>query len=294
MRSIPILCQAGIVMVSPSNTRIGLTKPFQAGEPGVYYPGCPRNYARVIAPDDQEGTAAAIAASRIGATKAYFVSATGPMTPFVAAKFRARAAILGIAVVGEEEVPANPSAAAIDATVQHIQTSGADVVFNWAWSPPDLPVRLIKALRASGSQVAFIGSDGVSADSGFAQGAGAAAEGVYDVDYQNAGDYTGAASAWASRYVARFGQLQGVRTFALQGYEATNVVLAAIRAASRSGRVIDRAAVRTATLATTGFRGLLGQWSFDADGDIRVAAYGLRRISGGVYLSAGPITFTLP
>ena len=47
--SIPILCGKGIVMVSPANTGVGLTKPFEEGEPDKYYPnGCKKNYTRVI------------------------------------------------------------------------------------------------------------------------------------------------------------------------------------------------------------------------------------------------------
>ena len=53
--SIPILCGKGIVMVSPANTGVGLTKPAEAGEPDKYYPnGCKKNYTRVI-PNDLLG-----------------------------------------------------------------------------------------------------------------------------------------------------------------------------------------------------------------------------------------------
>ena len=52
--SIPILCKADLVMVSPANTYPGLTKPGKGeqGEPDQYYPGCKRNYVRVVPADD--------------------------------------------------------------------------------------------------------------------------------------------------------------------------------------------------------------------------------------------------
>ncbi len=54
--SIPILCGKGIVMISPANTGVGLTKPFEEGEPDKYYPnGCKKNYTRVIPDDDLQG-----------------------------------------------------------------------------------------------------------------------------------------------------------------------------------------------------------------------------------------------
>src|SRR2546427_1137 len=58
--SIPILDQAGpLVMISPANTYAGLTKDAshgaEADEPGKYYPGGTRNYARVVTADDVQG-----------------------------------------------------------------------------------------------------------------------------------------------------------------------------------------------------------------------------------------------
>ena len=56
---IPVLNQAGMLMVSHANTYPGLTIEWDKGEPGLYYPSGARNYARVIAHDGFQGTAAA-------------------------------------------------------------------------------------------------------------------------------------------------------------------------------------------------------------------------------------------
>jgi branched-chain amino acid transport system substrate-binding protein len=56
---IPVLNQAGMLMVSHANTYAGLTVEWDKGEPGLYYPTGARNYARVIAHDGFQGTAAA-------------------------------------------------------------------------------------------------------------------------------------------------------------------------------------------------------------------------------------------
>jgi branched-chain amino acid transport system substrate-binding protein len=56
---IPVLNQAGMLMVSHANTYAGLTVEWDKGEPGIYYPSGARNYARVIAHDGFQGTAAA-------------------------------------------------------------------------------------------------------------------------------------------------------------------------------------------------------------------------------------------
>src|SRR5918998_4555295 len=57
---IPILNEAGLGMISPANTYIGLTKPGgEPDEPEKYYPTGERNYARVIGADDKQGAAGA-------------------------------------------------------------------------------------------------------------------------------------------------------------------------------------------------------------------------------------------
>ncbi len=75
-------------------------------------------------------------------------------------------------------------------------------------------------------------------------------------------NYSGATADWRARYEAQFGPVQS--PYALYGFEATDVVLEALR---RAGHAPDRAAVRAAVMGTQNFSGLLGTFSFDADGD---------------------------
>jgi branched-chain amino acid transport system substrate-binding protein len=56
---IPVANEGGLLMVSHANTYAGLTIEWDAGEPALYYPSGARNYARVIAHDGFQGTAAA-------------------------------------------------------------------------------------------------------------------------------------------------------------------------------------------------------------------------------------------
>ena len=76
--SIPILCTKGIVMISPANTNVGLTKAVRSrGEPDVYYPdGCKKNYTRVVPADDLQGHAGALWASQLGANNVYVLDDT--------------------------------------------------------------------------------------------------------------------------------------------------------------------------------------------------------------------------
>src|ERR1700759_1682291 len=70
--SIPILNQAGVPMVSPANTYVGLTtnRPGSStGEPQKYYPTGTRNYLRIVPIDSIQAAADLMAAKQAGCTK---------------------------------------------------------------------------------------------------------------------------------------------------------------------------------------------------------------------------------
>ncbi len=292
-RSIPILCQAGLVMISPANTYVGLTKPGLGlpDEPHRYYPGCARNYARVIPADDEEGSAGALVAARIGATKAYVIGEVAVYSSAIRSRFRARAASVGLAVVGEEIVTRNDPAT-LDAIVERITTSGADLVYDAAAQQQQNPGKLIHALRAAGSTAQFLGPDSLLGPGWLLPIAGASAEGAYATNYLVPAVYNDRQARWADRYAARFGALAPETiSFAIDGFEATNVILAAIR---RSSRTLDRATIRAEVMSTHDFNGLLGHWSFDANGDITLSSYAVMRVSAGMWTAVDVVTFTGP
>ena len=70
--SIPILNQAGVPMISPANTAVGLTtnQPgSNPGEPDKYYPTGKRNYARIVPKDTIQGAALVTLMKQDGCTK---------------------------------------------------------------------------------------------------------------------------------------------------------------------------------------------------------------------------------
>ena len=70
--SIPILNQAGVPMVSPANTYVGLTTSLPGsapGEPQKYYPTGKRNYLRIVPIDSIQAAADLIAMKDAGCTK---------------------------------------------------------------------------------------------------------------------------------------------------------------------------------------------------------------------------------
>src|SRR5689334_16139497 len=70
--SIPILNSAGVPMISPANTAVGLTTKDPGstpGEPEKYYPTGKRTYVRVVARDSIKGPAMASVMKEDGCTK---------------------------------------------------------------------------------------------------------------------------------------------------------------------------------------------------------------------------------
>lgn len=99
---VPILNQApggAMTMVSNANTNPGLTKTWDPGEPGVFYPTGKRNYARVCTTDDVQGAAAAQFAKSIGIKSVYVLNDTQTYGQGVAQAFTTEAKKQGLTVL---------------------------------------------------------------------------------------------------------------------------------------------------------------------------------------------------
>ena len=99
---VPLLNQAPngpMLMVSQANTNPGLTKAWNPGEPGVYYPTGARNYARVCTTDDNQGSAAAQFAKSIGVKSVYVLNDTQTYGQGVAQAFTTEAKKQGMTVL---------------------------------------------------------------------------------------------------------------------------------------------------------------------------------------------------
>jgi branched-chain amino acid transport system substrate-binding protein len=266
--AIPLLCKANLVMVSPANTYVGLTKSIPpisaANEPGTYYPdGCKRNYYRVIPNDKIQGDAAANWAKELGAKKIYITHDDQLYGKGLADGFRIKAKELGLQEVGYE---AAPKADNYRALVNKIKDSGADLVYNGAIVDQN-PAILLKNLREIDptGKIKFMTGDG-NLCAEFLKLAGSAAEGAYGTFGGTAPEaYTGAAKTWLDNYKKKFNTTEAPDVYAIYGYEAAKVVIAALQKAG--DKADDRASVRDAVAGTKDFSGVLGKWSFDKDGD---------------------------
>lgn len=264
--AIPILNQVDIVMISPGNTYPGLTKPGKGepDEPDKYYPKKTRTYARVVPADDIQGNVGVVLAKSLAAKKVYILDDQELYGKGIADIFEVNAKKVGLQVLGHEGI--DPKASDYKALMTKIKALGPDLIY-FGGTTATNGGQLVKDMRNVGmtaDQVKFIGPDGIN-DQAFIDSAGKDAEGVYSTfGGVPPRELTGAGKAWYESYKAKY-KIEP-EPYAAYGYEAAKVVINAI------GKVckVDRAAVREAVMGTKDFQGLLGTWSFDANGDTSI------------------------
>jgi branched-chain amino acid transport system substrate-binding protein len=276
--AIPVLNRSNLVMVSPANTYPGLTKPGKGepNEPDIYYPNGVRNYARVVPADDLQGAVAANWAKQIGANNVYVLDDTELYGHGIAQVFADTAVKLGLNVLGGPE-GIDSKASDYRALATKIRGQNPDLVY-FGGITQNNAGKLFKDLRSVlGDNVKLMGPDGIY-EQAFIDDAGDAGEGVY-ITFGGVGasKLTGKGADWYQAYKAKFGGEP--EAYASYGYEAAKVALDAI---TRAGTK-DREAIRAAVFATQNYDGVLGTWSFDANGDTTLTTMSGRQIVNGKF-----------
>ncbi len=275
--SIPILNQANLAMVSPANTYPGLTKPGkgEAKEPDIYYPNGKRNYARVVPADDLQGVVGAKWAKSLGAKKVYILDDQELYGKGLAAIFETTAKKEGLEVVGKEGI--NPKAPDYKGLMTKIKDLNPDLIY-FGGITQNNAGQLIKDMRnvgMSADKVKFMGPDGTF-EKAIIDAAGKDAEGIYATfGGIPAKELTGDGKTWYESYKAKYNAEP--EAYAAYGYESGKVVVNAINQVCKN----DRAAIRDAVMATKDFKGVLGTWSFDQNGDTTLTTMSGNTVKNG-------------
>jgi branched-chain amino acid transport system substrate-binding protein len=263
--SIPIMNEAGMPMISFANTYTGLTKEFagnEEGEPEQYYPTGVRNYMRVIAADDIQGTAgAAWAVENQGASMAYILDDQSLYGHGVADVFNTSFQELGGEVLGFEGY--DPRAPDYQALMTKIADMGPDIVYVGA-TVDNNPSKVLLDMRSlmSAEDVIFLGPDGLFAQA-FIDGAGDASEGAF-ITFAGfpATELEGPGADFNTRMTEILGHTPDA--YSTYSYECAVAVIQAIDAVGEK----DRTAILEALMGTENFSGLVGTtWSFTETGD---------------------------
>ena len=272
--ALPILNEAGILQVSPSNTAVGLTSAApgaDVGEPEKYYPTGRRTYGRIIPSDTVQGRAGADLLKRQGVTRAAVlhdgeVYGRG-VARIAAAGLRAR----GVKVVRTFRI--DPKASNYRGLARSIRRARADGVY-FGGITANGAVQLWRDL-ASNTRLVKVASDGV-AESGFAspRDGGIPARAARRTFLTVA---TLSPEAYPPIAQPVFAGLGGnPDPYAIYGYEAMAVILDSIN----RGGATREGAVR-GFFATRDRDSVLGRYSINAEGDTTLTQYGVYRIRGG-------------
>jgi branched-chain amino acid transport system substrate-binding protein len=281
---IPILNEAGLGMISPANTYIGLTKPSpDPSEPEKYYPTGERNYARVIVADDKQGKAGVALMLEQGFESVYILDDKETYGKGLADQFRQAAEDQGIEVVGREGI--DGSAPNYRSLMNKIAEAQPDAIY-FGGIIENNAAQLIKDKVGAGmsnEEVAFIGPDGIFVDELLTQ-AGDSAEGIY-VTFGGLpqSELSEEGQKFVQKYEEKYDDV--IQPYTAYAYEAANVMLDAIEKASEDagGDVPDREAVVEQIFATEDYQGALGTWSFDEDGDTTLTELSVQRVENGEF-----------
>ncbi|HEX3997040.1 MAG TPA: branched-chain amino acid ABC transporter substrate-binding protein [Pirellulales bacterium] len=291
--SMPILNQAtadgspngkisGLLMISPSNTSPGLTKPnpFDPREPGVYRPTGKINYVRVVPTDDLQGPLGADWAKAMGMKRIFVLDDQEVYGQGLAQLFAQRCDDIGLNVIGYDSVDAHELE--FRSLMTRIKALHPDLIY-FGGTTETKGGQIAKDMVAVGLKAKLMVPDGCM-EQGFIESAGAenlngrcyVTFGGLPSEAFETGDKAfnekhAAQKQFVDHYKQRFGHLP--EAYAVYGYEAAKVALEAIRRAGSK----DRAAIIAACLAIRDFHGALGTWSFDANGDTT-----LHRLSGNI------------
>ena len=270
-----------LAMISPSNTYLGLTSAGTGvccGHPATLYPDGIRSYVRVVPPDDRQGSAGAVAVTDRGAHRAVvLVQRSEDYSIALAGSFgrAARAQGMKVKTIGYE---AQPSFAGL---ARQVAGYAPDAVYIGGLSNAN-GRRLVEDLRAAlGGDVILIGGD---AWIGLA--AGPRPLGRRDARHPR-GRSSRASATCGCRASSR---RSGFRPpcCATSGYPSP---------ARRQRRYFDaigrsdgtRVSVAKALKAMRVKGGILGDFRFDANGDIDPALFSLYRFHAGKEVLAGTI-----
>jgi branched-chain amino acid transport system substrate-binding protein len=275
--SIPILNEAGILQVSPSNTAIGLTRAQGAdkGEPDKYYPSGKRTYGRVAPADHIQAAAQVSYQKDNGCTKTYIFNDKEVYGKGIADNVAGIGKAQGLTILGNQGI--DPKAANYRALAQSINAKGADCVF-YGGITQNNAVQLWTDLHAAMPNAKLFGPDGV-ADSVFPAKISASAAKVTWVTNPTLDPklYPQSGQDFFKEYKAMYGA--DPEPYAIYGYEAMSVVLLAIKNAGDKGD--DRQAVIDAFFRTKDRESVLGKYSIDENGDTTISDYGGDRVKGG-------------
>jgi branched-chain amino acid transport system substrate-binding protein len=274
--SIPVINEAGILQISPSNTELGLTRPGGApGTPDKYYPSGQRTFGRVVPADHIQGAAQATFMKEEGCTKVYILNDKEVYGKGLSDQVSKIGKEQGVNIVANEGI--DTKAANFRSLAQKVRSAGADCMF-FGGITQNKGVQLFSDVHAVNPDIKLFGPDGV-AETPFTEKIGQSVQAKTYVTAPTLDPklYPPAAQDFYDTFKQKFGK--DPEPYAIYGYEAMKVALLAIQNAGDKGN--DRQAVIDAFFNIKDRESVLGKYSIDENGDTTLTDYGAYRVKDG-------------
>jgi branched-chain amino acid transport system substrate-binding protein len=268
--TVPQMNSQGVAHIGPTNTYTGLTSGgpgAEPGEPDRYYPTGVRTFARLVPNDSLQGEALALAARDAGCRRLRIWRSNSPFGRGIAETSRSAAGDAGIDVTGTEEIkPQQPSYA------RQAEEIDADCLI-WGGEPERSGVQILgDAAQANPALKLFAASEHCDAE-------GADVPRLV-CTHPVVEPRSGRGREVLDRYREPFGEDGPADAYAVYGYEAMAVLLAALERAAGEGEV-SRASVAEALYELGPRDGAIGRYEIDSDGDVDLRGFGLYRLEDG-------------
>jgi branched-chain amino acid transport system substrate-binding protein len=273
--SMPMLNKADLLMISPSCTWPGLTKPgFDPDEPRKHRPSGKVNFLRVVPTDDHQGhVAAKFAVADLNIKSVYVLDDNEDYGRGLADVFQESGKKLGLKMLGRESIPAKqPDHQTL---LKKIQQQKPDAIYFGGTSVSGGP-EIARDMAAIGLRSILLLPDGCYEDY-FVKTAG---EDTFKKlkCYISFGGMPATALLGdaGKRFVKKYSETfkAQLEPYGVYGYEAARIALAAIERAGKK----DRDSIRQSALSLKDFETALGKVAFDKNGDISPGHFSMATI----------------
>ena len=282
----PVLSQANIASISPSNSGVDLT-----GREALVSGGTQtrpyKSYFRVCATDDIQGPfAAKYAVETLGKKKIAIVHDKKAYGQGLAEAFAKEAAKEGATVLPTETI--NPGDKDFAAVVTKLKAQGPDLLF-YGGEYPEASL-LTKQLKAGGLNIPLMGGDGVQA-ADFIKIGGKAAEGDFATALGAPTDKLDSAKQFLEDYKAA-GYADPADPYGAGAYDAANAIIKALAKAVGEDKSGDELRDEvTKEVQESDFDGVTGKISFDQFGDTNNKVLTVYTVKAGAFVPATTDTF---
>jgi branched-chain amino acid transport system substrate-binding protein len=277
--SIPILNEAGLPMVSPANTYVGLTtnEPGSApGEPQKYYPTGTRTYLRIVPRDSIQAASDLLAMKQAGCTKVAVANDKEAYGAGLAQLLELEKGSYGVNIVSNTGI--DPTAPNFRSYAATIKGQGADC-FLFSGIVSNGGVQITKDVHSALPTAKIFGPDGMCTSSWTQAKAGGVPAAIdpliqCTVATLKLTAYPGGRD-FLNAYKAKYG-VANPDPYAIYGYEAMKLGLDTIAGLGSQGN--SKSAVLHALFAITARHSVLGTYGFDKNGDTTLKSYGLYKV----------------